>query len=162
MKKFYILMILALAVSGVRAQEQTKEATTQRLDSLQQVVDRLTTNVATLEKENLNQAIWKDRAKYFNIGYVKQTLTDKTFGGDITSDFGVSLSYGKTYYLHKKPIAGMIKFGLDWDVDGYQLCEVDALDAGRGFGVTFEIRDASGRDRYAVRTVGGRSIRCTT
>ncbi len=114
MKKFYILMILALAVSGVRAQEQTKEATTQRLDSLQQVVDRLTTNVATLEKENLNQAIWKDRAKYFNIGYVKQTLTDKTFGGDITSDFGVSLSYGKTYYLHKKPIAGMIKFGLDW------------------------------------------------
>lgn len=73
MKKFYILMILALAVSGVRAQEQTKEATTQRLDSLQQVVDQLTTNVATFEKENLNQAIWKDRAKYFNIGYVKQT-----------------------------------------------------------------------------------------
>lgn len=114
MKKFYILMILALAVSGVRAQEQTKEATTQRLDSLQQVVDQLTTNVATFEKENLNQAIWKDRAKYFNIGYVKQTLTDKVNGGDIKSDFGISLSSGKTYYLHKKPIAGMIKFGLDW------------------------------------------------
>ena len=107
-----------LAVAGTRAQEQAPEqndeATAQRLDSLQQVVNQLTSNVETLEKDNLNQKIWKDRAKYFNIGYVNQTVTDKTFGGKIKSDFGVSLSSGKTYYLHKKPIVGMIKFGLDW------------------------------------------------
>ena len=112
MKKFYILMILALAVSGVRAQ-QSEEVTRQQ-DSLQRVVNQLTAERDSYKQADLNRRIWKDRAKYFNIGYVKQTLTDKTFGGDITSDFGVSLSYGKTYYLHKKPIAGMIKFGLDW------------------------------------------------
>ena len=118
MKKICLLLGLMHAVAGTRAQEQAPEqndeATAQRLDSLQQVVNQLTSNVETLEKDNLNQKIWKDRAKYFNIGYVNQTVTDKTFGGEIKSDFGVSLSSGKTYYLHKKPIVGMIKFGLDW------------------------------------------------
>lgn len=114
MKKICFLMGLLLAVTGVGAQEQNGDATTQRLDSLQQVVNTLTSNVETLEKEELNRKIWKDRAKYFNLGYVNQTLTDKTQGFDVKSDFGVSLSNGKTYYLHKKPIAGMIKFGLDW------------------------------------------------
>ncbi len=140
MKKIYILMGLLLVVSGVRAQEQGQDDTSRRLDSLQQVVNRLTTNVETLEKDNLNQAIWKDRAKYFNIGYVNQTVTDKTFGGEIKSDFGVSLSSGKTYYLHKKPIVGMIKFGLDWtwldinyaksawDVEDADLGEIYSMD----------------------------------
>ena len=112
MKKIYALMALLLAVTGVRAQ-QSEEATQQQ-DSLQQVVNQLTAERDSYKQADLNRRIWKDRAKYFNIGYVKQTLTDKTFGGDITSDVGISLSSGKTYYLHKKPIAGMIKFGLDW------------------------------------------------
>lgn len=103
-----------MAVSGVWAQEQSGESPDYRADSLQQVVNQLTSEVSDLEKEKMNQAIWKDRARYFNLGYVKQTFTDKAFGSEINSDFGVSLSNGKTYYLHKKPIAGMIKFGLDW------------------------------------------------
>ena len=60
-------MGLLLAAAGVRAQEQ--DDTARRLDSLQRVVTELTSNVQTLETEDLNQAIWKDRAKYFNIGY---------------------------------------------------------------------------------------------
>ena len=110
-------MGLLLAAAGVRAQEQ--DDTARRLDSLQRVVTELTSNVQTLETEDLNQAIWKDRAKYFNIGYVNQTMTDKTFGGELKSDFGVSLSNGKTYYLHKKPLFGMVKIGLDWSTDTY-------------------------------------------
>lgn len=112
MKKIYVMMAVLLAATGVRAQ-QSGEMTHQQ-DSLQQVVNQLTAERDSYEQADLNRRIWKDRAKYFNIGYVKQTLTDKTFGGDIKSDFGVSLTSGKTYYLHKKPIAGMIKFGLDW------------------------------------------------
>ena len=58
--------------------------------------------------------IWKRRSKFINIGYVFQTLTFPELG-DMTwkSDLGVSFSSGQTYYLHKKPIAGMMKFGLD-------------------------------------------------
>lgn len=94
MKKIYALMALLLAVTGVRAQQS--EEVTQQQDSLQQVVNQLTAERDSYEQADLNRRIWKDRAKYFNIGYVKQTLTDKTFGGDITSDFGISLSSGKT------------------------------------------------------------------
>ena len=31
----------------------------------------------------------------------------------IDCDFGVSLTFGKTYYLHKKPLLNMIKYGID-------------------------------------------------
>ncbi|MBR5333807.1 MAG: hypothetical protein IKV33_03620 [Alistipes sp.] len=64
--------------------------------------------------------IWKDRAGYFNVGFVQQTvIEDYTFSlmnDDVLmkSDWGVSLTSGKTFYLHKKPLGGMVKFGLDW------------------------------------------------
>lgn len=74
-----------------------------------------------VELDSNNQTIWKDRAKYFNIGYVKQKMSPDIEGLDalgldaeIKSKFGISLSWGKTYYLHKKPLARMIKIGLDW------------------------------------------------
>ncbi len=133
MKKVCILVGLLLAVTGVWAQEQGED-TVRRLDSLQRVVNQLTSNVESLEQEDMNQAVWKDRAKYFNIGYVNQTLTDKTFGGEIKSDFGVSLSNGKTYYLHKKPIVGMIKFGLDfsWMDINYAKSTLESIDGDTG------------------------------
>lgn len=114
MKKIYIMMAMLLGAVGVQAQQQSNETALQQQDSLQQVVNQLTAERDSYEQADLNRRIWKERAKYFNIGYVKQTLTDKTFGGDIKSDFGISLTNGKTYYLHKKPIGGMVKFGIDW------------------------------------------------
>ncbi|MDR0969546.1 MAG: hypothetical protein LBM67_03290 [Lentimicrobiaceae bacterium] len=59
-------------------------------------------------------AIWKNRKKYINIGYVEQTLMHKEVVGlEWESNFGVSLSFGRTYYLHKKPLFKMLKFGID-------------------------------------------------
>ena len=111
MKKIYFLtgLFLALGATGAQAQDAAREQ-----DSLQRVVNQLTEQVDTYKQEDLNRRIWKERAKYFNIGYVNQTLKEQDTGVKYKSDFGVSLSSGKTYYLHKKPIAGMIKFGLDW------------------------------------------------
>ena len=56
----------------------------------------------------------KDRAKYFNIGFVKQSLTSKDDYIKYKSEAGVNITWGKTYYLHKKPLWGMVKIGLDW------------------------------------------------
>lgn len=51
------------------------------------------------------------------------------------NDFGVSISWGKTYYLHKKPLLGMLKFGLDWSLGRSELFEIHDLRIGRaGFG----------------------------
>ena len=91
------------------------------LDSLRQAVNDLQSSVkateqaqAEMEKDALNKRIWNDRAKYFNIYYVKQSLTQEDINGTWKNDFGVALAMGKTFYLHKKPILGMIKFGIDW------------------------------------------------
>ncbi len=67
------------------------------------------------EQSRRLQTIWNDRARYFNIAYVFQSLTFTDLNNlKWKSSFGIALSSGKTYYLHKKPLAGMMKFGIDW------------------------------------------------
>lgn len=80
-------------------------------------------SVSAQDMEQFDQKlIWKDRAKYFNIAYVNQQLTvSDEFPLTMKSDWGASLSSGKTFYLHSKPIGQMLKFGLDWtwfDING--------------------------------------------
>lgn len=113
MKKLLSCLFLTLlAVAGVRAQDTKENA--RKLDSLQQVVSELSSKVKTSEEDKRNEAIWKNRKKYFNIGYVTQTLTHENIKGlEWESDLGVFLAYGRTFYLHKKPLFKMIKFGLD-------------------------------------------------
>ena len=112
------LLLLTLSVTAAlavsfRATAQSNDDV-RKADSLQMVVNSLNSRVQSAEQAELDRAIWKNRSKYFNIGYVSQKLTDKTYGGELKSDFGASLSWGKTYYLHKKPLLGMMKIGLDW------------------------------------------------
>ena len=64
-------------------------------------------------------AVWNKRATYFNLGYMGQELSGEYITAasgkqSLMSDLGGSLSWGHTFYLHKKPIANMVKFGLDW------------------------------------------------
>lgn len=59
--------------------------------------------------------IWKNRAGYLNLGYVNQDFyIDGLDALPLKSDWGASLTWGKTFYLHKKPIGKVLKFGLDW------------------------------------------------
>lgn len=105
-----------LTGQSIFAQEADSEVqSSQREDSLLQVVNELSDRVQKTEDAARNERIWKKRAKYFNIGYItNQTLTDKVDAeAEWKSDFGVSLTFGKTYYLHKKPLLNMIKFGID-------------------------------------------------
>lgn len=116
MKKAFLCMLLAfVTLQNICAQEPEQVTQpTQNVDSLLQVVNALSSKMEATEAETLDKKIWKNRAKYFNIGYVKQNLSET--GGDefkLKSEFGASMSWGCTYYLHKKPLLGMIKFGLD-------------------------------------------------
>lgn len=103
---------------GIAASAQ--EVSQQKLDSLNQALSDMSARVKETEAAESNRAIWKDRSKYFNLNYVNQKLSpdidgwDKLGGGELKSDFGAAIVWGKTYYLHKKPLAGMIKFGIDW------------------------------------------------
>ena len=93
----------------------------EQIDSLRQAVAMLQSQLDTqqqaldeVEQDALNKKIWNDRAKYFNIYYVNQSISQEDIDGTWKNDFGVAMAMGKTFYLHKKPILGMIKFGIDW------------------------------------------------
>lgn len=52
--------------------------------------------------------IWKNKSKYLNVGFVQQDVSALVDGLEydlMKSDWGVSLSSGRTIYLHKQPIA---------------------------------------------------------
>lgn len=85
----------------------------QNADSLQRVVDDLSSQLEQQNDIERDRKIWKNRAKYFNLGYVRSTLTDAE-DAELRNDWGASISWGRTYYLHRKPLFGMLKFGLDW------------------------------------------------
>lgn len=54
----------------------------------------------------------KVRSNYFNIGYAESKLNQDGFD-QLKCDWGASLTFGKTFYLHKKPILNFIRFGID-------------------------------------------------
>lgn len=63
-------------------------------------------------REERMQKVWKRRGKYRSVSYGVQTM--KSNSTDMKSDMAFGLTTGCTYYLHKKPLAGIMKFGLDW------------------------------------------------
>lgn len=114
MRKSLLVIIGSVFMGGVAWAQEPQSASMSETDSLQQVVAQLTDQVEEAQEAERNEAIWKDRAKYFNIGYVSQRSKPVDPGLEYRSNLGVSLVWGKTFYLHKKPLARMIKFGIDF------------------------------------------------
>ena len=115
MKKLTFTLLILLAGAVVRAVDNLPAQTafaTERATHTTFMPSPQDDDYAQLRQLD---AVWKDRARYFNIAYVFQTLTFTDLNNlKWRSDFGLALSSGKTYYLHQKPLAGMMKFGIDW------------------------------------------------
>ncbi len=113
------VLLMFLLSSVVRAQEVKTdsvggyiETATAPTDSLQETTSGTeVSNECAMHEKRMNK-VWKRRTKYRNIAYGMQKL--KSNRSDMKSDMALGLTIGRTYYLHKKPIAGIMKFGLDW------------------------------------------------
>ena len=142
--KRYIAGIFALCLA-MMAQAQTVTDTTEvfsaQNDELSAMRQELEAMSERVKRSESNTVIWNNRAKYLNIGYATQRLSGDILGTkQIASDYGLSLSWGKTWYLHQQPIADMLKIGLDWSwldlnyaryeenssMTGYSMWQVDA------------------------------------
>ncbi len=57
----------------------------------------------------------KLRSKYINFSFIdsKMEFDDDESTPKLSSNYGAAFSVGKTYYLHKKPILGILRFGID-------------------------------------------------
>ena len=101
MKKLVLLIFTVCMGGGIAASAQ--EVSQQKLDSLNQALSDISARVKETEAAESNRAIWKDRSKYFNLNYVNQKLSpdidgwDKLGGGELKSDFGAAIVWGKNY-----------------------------------------------------------------
>lgn len=76
-------------------------------------------DVAVAQKENpyrseRQEKVWTKRKAWFNFAYGKQSLKMDKMDICLHSDWGAGISTGRTFYLHRRPILGLMKFGLDW------------------------------------------------
>lgn len=116
MKKIFLLLAVAcLSVQVGRAQSEGNEAALlQKVDSLQALVNTLSSRAENAETRLVEINVWNKRQSGWSIGYGKSTLTHKEIDGlKWKSNFSLSLDRVKTRYFHKMPIAGMVKFGYD-------------------------------------------------
>lgn len=98
MKKIFTFLIgLSLWTLTATAQEPVAETTSPvatETDSLQRVVDDLSQQLRHQKNEELDRKIWKNRSKYFNLGYVKQSLVFKDFGDEKLKTISACRSVG--------------------------------------------------------------------
>ena len=64
------------------------------------------------DEDAQDRASWKVPTTYLNIGYVESKLKQDDWE-QLKSDWGASITIGKTFFLHKKPIANFIRLGID-------------------------------------------------
>ena len=111
----WVSPVMAQDVDDVTFSSQPNDSLGQVIDSLKQTVGMLSEQMQENKKQEHEQGVWGKNRKYMNIGYVSQSLTRKENGGGTwKGEWGFFYGQGRTYYLHKKPILGMIKFGIDW------------------------------------------------
>lgn len=89
-------------------------ATAAPADTLREKLAQMESHMASMEQEQELQKTWK-RRKYWKIGITSPNL-ERTDGEEMKwkTNGSFFIQKGRTSYLHSKPIAGMIKFGIDY------------------------------------------------
>lgn len=85
------------------------------LDTHQQAVNVMRTQLDTRKRTDELRNIWEKRSTSFTMGYTTEELTNQDLSSwnKMKSKYGGFISVAHTYYIPRKPILGMIRFGLD-------------------------------------------------
>lgn len=91
-----------------------QNTTVEPADTLREKLAQMESRMASMEQEQKMQKTWK-RRKYWKIGITSPNL-ERTDGEEMKwkTNGSFFIQKGRTSYLHSKPIAGMIKFGIDY------------------------------------------------
>lgn len=115
----FLIGLLLLPVHALAQENITKNETSGNVsnDSLLALVQELQQKQAKTEQEAKWEKIWDKRNKHWSFSYItSQKLTLKNDASSVSeSSFGVNIQRGRTWYLPKKPLGGMVKFGIDLD-----------------------------------------------
>ncbi len=83
-------------------------------EAMNEKLAQMETRMTSMEKEQTQQKIWK-RKRYWKFGIASPHLK-RTDGEEMTwkPNGSFFIQQGRTIYFHAKPIAGMLKFGLNY------------------------------------------------
>lgn len=116
------LLISSLAIACCPLLLSAQDDVRSELDSLRQEVAELNADRDADELKATQKKLW-GYGRYKRISYVVQNMTRSAYDGLPSTTwgpkFGFGLQIGNTYHLPHKPLAGIIKFGIDatwWDV----------------------------------------------
>lgn len=100
--------------SPIAADTADQNANVAPADTLREKLAQMESHMASMEQEQEMQKTWK-RRKYWKIGITSPNL-ERTDGEEMKwkTNGSFFIQKGRTSYLHSKPIAGMIKFGIDY------------------------------------------------
>lgn len=155
MKKFLIFVLAFIPGLFVHAQPSDTNEALINGEHVEKVSN------SSINNTDLNR-IW-GRTKFFDIRYDWSKMREIE-GKDVSlkADIGFSFVLGNTYLLHKKPLWGMVKFGLDaiwfdtsfisypkknvFDGDGWDVTNGFRFDLGMGVGPSINVAPFSNFD----------------
>lgn len=115
-----LLRLSRLQASEIYALQVTNDSLNRRLESLLAEKSQLMYYVDSLsalqekKEERKNQKELWGRNGWRNLSYSFQKMDCDLYQSTLKPDYAFGFAMGQTFYLHKKPIANMIRFGLDW------------------------------------------------
>lgn len=151
MKKYLLTSLLLLLSVVAVAQDSGME---ERLDTPLTITDSLPQRQKHTEDKLLYEKVWGGR-RYWNLGYGWGTLNDVDFNNKYNSQMAFSLSVGRVIYVHKKPVANMIKFGIDANLD---VSYAKFKEKDRGIYNSDLFYDKSDKDKNDYASVGLHSV----
>ena len=116
MKTYFYAALIGLFCASLplQAQIENEEQHASQIDSLNGVINSLNQKMENDKEAARLEKIWK-RKKYRYLGYTMQSLTHLDEENlRWKSEVGINYGMGRTYFLHKKPLGKVVKFGIDW------------------------------------------------
>lgn len=116
--------IYALQLTNDSLNNHIKNLLAER-DFLQYQSDSLMALQENKKAEKKQKELW-DRRGWFNISYSSQKINSDLYRSELKSDYAMGLTFGKSFYLHKKPLANMVRFALNWSYLDLNLAQYSA------------------------------------
>lgn len=111
MKRKIFAAAMGLALLSPVAMAQTEATDTMSVEGMRSEIKALKAENAERDAREKNNAIWK-RTKTFGIGMAYSNWKPNDCAA-FSPNYGFMLNLTKTYYVHRNPIAGFLKFGID-------------------------------------------------
>lgn len=111
-------ILLAASMFALSASAQVVSETDdmqQVINSLSNRLDRVETTANRLQQQETWRRIFR-KGGHFNLSFGTSTITCPDYTKTITGkNFAIDIQSGRSFYLHRRPIGGVAKIGLDWD-----------------------------------------------